>query len=275
MTNKTITLTLDLEDWAYDFKVKHGFRKIEPNKEEALLTAVERFSQLTDNQVSRSSCIVFVTGNVIENYPNVMKLLQEYGFTIGCHCYYHLSVRKRRVDELSNDIQRFFDVAHRNSIKVAPIFRAPMFSITDRDTEHLSLIFGYFKVESGVISQNAFTEGKHLPVTAKNLGLFTFKLGGSYLNWAPKVMVRLIAFLLRDEDNIHIYLHPYELVSQPDFALSFSELREKFNVIMSVYYFLRQRQWNNSNGFWMREKVEILRRRRKIYAKKYFEGSND
>ena len=271
MANKNITLTLDLEDWAYDFKVKHGFKRIEPKNEEALITAVERFAQLGENQVSRSSCIVFVTGNVIANYPNVMSVVQEYGFTIGCHCYDHLSVRKRQIDELSNDIKRFFDTAHGNSIEVSPLFRAPMFSVTDSDQEHLNLIFEYFKVESGIISNKVTTGGKHLPVTAKNFGLFTFKLGGSYLSWAPKVMVRLFAFLWRDEDNIHIYLHPYELVPQPDFALSFSELREKFNVMKSIYYFLRQRQWNNSNGFWMYEKVEILKRGRKVYAKNDFE----
>lgn len=260
---RTITLTLDLEDWLWDFKFKHNFPDNQPKHEKALKNAIMMFANLSYNEANFSkNNVLFVTGNVIQNYPSVIELVKELGLVIGCHCYDHLSFKDRDIETARHDLQRFYAVAKLNNIEIAPYFRAPMFSIKGDDTEHLELIFEYFDTESGVISNSSSPQTQHSPVTQIQIFGLIVNLGGTALSWMPLWMVTLLSKRLKTRENIHIYLHPYELVTTPTFSISFSDLRKRFSFLLSVYYYLRQYQWNNYNGSKMAKKIRILGRDR-------------
>lgn len=267
---KTISLSLDLEDWAWDYRFKHDFPRNVAENEKALLFAVKRFAELNrDEAGNRVSSLVYVTGNVIENYPSVLKYVEKCGLRLGCHCYDHVSFRDRDIITAREDLQKFLNVAKRNCVSIEPFFRAPMFSIKASDKAHLSLIFEYFKVESGTIAHQTSVNIIHSPVTKVNILGWSLNLGGTFLSWMPVWLVRFVRSVLFFKNDLHVYLHPYELVNNPDFSIEFSELRSRFNFIKSAYYFFRQRQWNNHHGWTIEKKIQILK-----YGRKMTNGTN-
>lgn len=263
--DKTISLSLDLEDWSWDYKYMLGLTCTDNNNANALFYAVKKFKNLhVSLGATTKDSIVYVTGNLIENYPAVVRYASICGFKIGCHCYHHLNVKKREIVDLRNDFEFFFSVAGQNRICIEPIFRAPMFTVHKNDIDHLKLIFEYFDIESGVIESHSSEIGRHLPVTKVSFLGLSFNLGGTFLSWMPVILVKILSKYLKSKRDIHVYLHPYELVEKPLFAISYSEFRSKYSISKSLYYFLRQRQWNNRNGRKIVNKINILKIDRKF-----------
>jgi len=96
----------------------------------------------------QAKATLFVTGEVLEHYPDLVKKWAN-NFEIGCHNYYHVSLDKVDVLGAEKQIKDFIDLYKNIFNRMPKGFRAPRNIITN---EHIDILERYgFLYDSSVL----------------------------------------------------------------------------------------------------------------------------
>jgi len=226
-------LTFDIEDWFHildntSTKTVKEWYKYEPRIEENM----ERIFNLLDKVNVKAT--FFVLGWIAEKYPKVIKGISARGYEIGSHTTNHQLVYEQNENEFYNDVNRSIKTLEDLTGKKVKAFRAPGFSITEKNKwafrilcelgiEFDSSIFPASRAHGGYPSfKNAKpsiltcngAELKEFPMnTHKILGRPLIYSGGGYFRLTP---YSLIKKWTKSDDYVMSYIHPRDLdANQP------------------------------------------------------------
>jgi polysaccharide deacetylase family protein (PEP-CTERM system associated) len=213
--------TVDMEDWyqgiglpqeqwnQYEKRIKIGHDKL-----------LNLFSK------HKVKATYFILGKVIEEFPELVKEVQNEGHELACHTYSHPFLYEITPDQFRTELKKCKEliVPFQNGYEG---FRAPYFSIDNRNLWALDILkeegFGYdssifpgstartgiqgFKKEIHTL-ENGLQE---FPVSNFKVTKFDFGVGGAYFRILPYAYFRKkLASLLKERDAV-FYIHPWEL----------------------------------------------------------------
>ena len=243
-TNKTILLTVDVEDWFQVENFKNWIRfenwsdyelRVEKNTH-AILDLLDSFSfkrQTGENDKFESPRATFFTmGWIADRLPHLVREIDSRGHEIASHGYNHDLCTKLSRRHLETDFIESKKLLEDVTGKPVYGFRAPSFAI---DNHILKLIrkcgycydssyntFGYhdrygkLDIENfrkmGIsyqISDNFF----ELPVNNYKNGKIVIPVGGGgYFRLIPLPIFRFfVRLILRRDDAYMFYMHPWEI----------------------------------------------------------------
>lgn len=217
-------ITFDLEYW-YDSEFV-----LEKSSKDLILEGLQIILPLLKKH--GVSATFFVTGNVLEKYPEAIKRLLNEGHEIASHGYNHKMISKLSKKEAKREIKQSRNLI-KKVIKKSPIgFRAPSWSISKKDF----WIYDFLKENDFVYSSSLFPINVGLYGNSKfptkifkpNKGITEipitpfkfFKLripfsGGIYFRiWPQKLLSYFIKELNKDGKRVILYLHPWEFCSK-------------------------------------------------------------
>ena len=106
---------------------------------------VKKFERITDVfKRHGAKATLFVTGEILEHYPDMVKKWALEDFEIGCHNYYHVPLDKTDILGREKQLKDFVEI-YKNALNNNPKgFRAPRNII---DSEQFSILERYgFKI---------------------------------------------------------------------------------------------------------------------------------
>lgn len=267
--NNSIALSIDLEDFTYDIARTCGIRT-RTNKD-----ALDKCYLLVNEHLSKyhngSKITFFTTGSLAREYPELLSRIFQDGHEIGSHYNYH----DLMIDQSLNEIEDNLGIAKesiKRAVGVHPIgFRAPAFSIKPDDYDVFDLIGKYFKYDSSCVVhtreidsfkenfyRNLNTKLIEFPIVSNRKFLLNIKSGGTFFRLFPYSFTKkVIDFNLKNNFLPQVYLHPYDLLANFEFGLSFKELK-KMNFIRGGIKYFRQYQWLALNNRSTMKKLKLL-----------------
>ena len=221
-------LSIDVEDWYHGLFSLSGFT-INPSKDR-----VRQEVNLLFDFLKRKNTIgtIFILGEIVEKYPDIVQKFFKHGFEIGVHTYSHKRVNQMTPLEFSEDLKKCKDVIN-NAIAVNPVgFRAPAFSINhDMNWAFEILCQEGFKFDSSLFPTlnplygdikspltpfsicNSFGSIKEFPMSTLNIMGVPFPVaGGFYLRALPLWIVEWgIKQCNENGYPFILYMHPWEI----------------------------------------------------------------
>lgn len=259
MNSRKSSFTVDFEDFKYDFLNKRGLQvKKSPN---ALHESYETIKELLKNHEGSKKCTFFCTGNVAKHSPDLIKQISDDGHEIACHSNEHLDVSKQSNYEFEKDLVTAIKSLNQASGTEIKGYRAPMFSLPRDDIQKYKILSKYFEYDSSLICKTDELPDFISNGRIHNLSLFEFPLiqmnsfpfnlkmiGGTYLKISSFTKIkRWFGNGIYSNYQRIIYMHPYELVNNKPFWVSFSDLKN-LSIFKNIYYQIRQHQWHSFNG---------------------------
>jgi hypothetical protein len=255
--NNKIYLSIDFEDFRYDFRRELGLTNNNRINEKALWHSYEIINNFLVTKLDSAKITFFCEGILATKCPNLIKKISSDGHEIACHYYHHDSVRNENLDEFESNIVLAINELEKCSSNKITGFRAPNFSIKVTDVNHYKIISKYFKYDSSLnidkesdieelkkqINSNEF---KLIPLVAEKpyLGFPYMKSGGSYLKlFNVHFSLKVISKNLIKNRVAQVYLHPYEFVSDMSFYTNWKEMNG-LSFFKKLYWLLRQSQWH-------------------------------
>lgn len=179
-------------------------------------------------------CTFFVTGQVAESYPSLIKEIVLKGHEIACHTTKHIPLTMFTPDEFRKDLDDNISLLLKTGIEQVKGFRAPSYSIRpetswvydiliDMGFEYSTSILSAKKPFTGwpdfgtdpCIIKDRFIE---IPISLFNLGPFAFPLaGGAYFRILPEFLINHLLRVRRKEKKPIIgYFHPYDIDTEQE-----------------------------------------------------------
>jgi hypothetical protein len=270
-SNNKIYLSIDFEDCSYDFKRSMGLNKDNVIREKALWQSYHIINNFLESKLNGERITFFCTGILATKCPELVKKISNDGHEIACHYYFHDSISKETLEEFESNIILAINELEKCSNNKVVGFRAPNFSINSSDVEHYKIISKYFKYDSSLSlnNQSVITQLKRflpsdnlniLPVIAEKpyKGFPYMKSGGSYLKlFHIHFSLQVISKNLLNNHIAHVYLHPYEFVSDLSFYTSWKEMNG-LSFFRKIYWTLRQSQWHIVGNKTVIQKLEKI-----------------
>ncbi len=218
-------LTFDIEEW-FHILDNDSTKTVKEwsNYETRIHSNMDRIFDLLKK--SNHTATFFIVGWIAENYPEVVKRIDEYGYDIGSHTNMHQLMYDQTRNEVREDIYKSINILQSITGKKVNSFRAPGFSIKEKNKwvfeilaengiTHDSSIFpagrahggfpSYSKAEPSIIEMNG-QKIKEFPInTASILGKKWIYSGGGYFRLTP---YNLIYHWTKSSDYIMTYFHP-------------------------------------------------------------------
>lgn len=224
---KQVVLTIDLEDWFhsldpfpynwgnYERRVEYGTNK------------------LLDFLASKDcTATFFVLGDVAVNNPSLIKRIYNEKHEIGSHGFNHLFIYKQTRDEFKSDLRKSLSYLSDLTGEKIISYRAPYFSIVSETMWAFDIL-----AEEGIKNDSSIFPvinhrygipgNQRLPYRIKNdlweWPITTFKSmagnipfsGGVYFRFLPfQISKKLMISLLKNNEPILFYIHPWELDAQ-------------------------------------------------------------
>jgi len=200
----------------------------------------------------------FILGEIAASYPDLVRSISKAGHEIGVHGLHHEQLFRLSRDKAKEDIFRAREMVEDISGTKVYGFRAPAFSISQKNSWALELIAELgFQYDSSIMPAKANRYGWpgfnkeivrlempdggsliEVPLSVvKILGRTVPACGGGYLRHLPYFFTRNAINSIQKDRPAVIYLHPYELDKEkyPDFfyqARSYSELRKRLPLML-------------------------------------------
>lgn len=133
-------LSFDIEDW---WVYKHASIGEEKDWRPRLDAYLGKILDLLDEQGIKAT--FFVLGEVATHNPDVVKRICERGHHIACHSYSHQFLGKATPEEVAADIRKAIDAIENCVGYKVNAYRAPAFSITEKNKWVLSIL-----IENGI-----------------------------------------------------------------------------------------------------------------------------
>lgn len=270
-------LTVDVEDWFHvlDSPATPAVSEWE-GLESRVVANTERLAALF--QQSGVGATFFVLGWVAKRYPALVRGLAEAGFEIGSHGHLHRLVSQLTPEEFADDLNRSADAIADACGQRPRGFRAPGFSITEREAPWAFRVLA----DSGFTYDASVFPGGHghggfrrapaepfrwrlpdgaelgeLPVAAVPLGGRVRAFGGGgYFRLLPVgVTAGALRWMARREQVGAVYLHPREIdAAQPRLAgltrprrfkyyVNLASTEEKLRWLLSRFEFVSAREY--------------------------------
>jgi polysaccharide deacetylase family protein (PEP-CTERM system associated) len=218
-------LTFDIEEWFHilDNDSTKTFREWS-NYETRIHSNMDKIFELLAK--SNQKATFFVVGWIAEKYPEVVKKIDDYGYEVGSHTYMHQLMYEQKRVEVEKDLQKSIKVLESITGKKVKAFRAPGFSITEKNKwvfeilaengiTHDSSIFpagrahggfpSYSEAKPSFIDINGY-KLKEFPInTASVLNKKWIYSGGGYFRITP---YNIVKYWTESSDYIMTYFHP-------------------------------------------------------------------
>jgi peptidoglycan-N-acetylglucosamine deacetylase len=223
-------LQIDVEDWFCDLE-PHEWNKCESR----VVAATEKVLSLL--RESGSKATFFVLGYVAEQFPALVKSIQEQGHEVGSHGYGHRRISDQTPQEFEEDVKKSLTILESITGKKIKGYRAPQFTVVKETLWALEILrklgFEYdssifpvktplygvpdaplypYRIGSGnanggdglmEIPLSIYT----IPVSGKRIPV----AGGFYFRFFPYLFIRHALKVLNKGGNVAVcYIHPWE-----------------------------------------------------------------
>ena len=226
-------LTFDIEDWFHI--LDHRSTKTESdwlNYESRIEKSMETIFEFLNKRNLQAT--FFVVGWIAEKYPEIVKRIDYYGYDIGSHTHMHQLLFEQNQNEVFNDIQKSIYTIEDLISKKVRCFRAPGFSITERNKWVFDVLIKLgIEIDCSIFPANrahgglpSFTQSKPTKIMSNNLMIKEFPIntvnfffkklifsGGGYFRLVP---YNLIKRFTKNSDYVMSYFHPRDFdINQP------------------------------------------------------------
>lgn len=228
--------TVDVEDGISI--AMRDYLKVEMAPTERVVTNTERIIDLLGNHNIRGT--FFILGEVAERFPQLIRLIGQYGHEIGVHSYSHRQYHFLTARQLREEVRNAKALLEDLSGKRVHGHRAPVFSIFPENNWALKIIaeegFTYdssiMPARTGKYGWPGMNENIHsismqggpsiVEVPLSVTEFFGTKIpacGGGYLRYLPYFFTRNSFIKIQKKRPVIVYLHPYETDTEkyPDF----------------------------------------------------------
>lgn len=226
-------LTFDLEEWFH--LLDHDLTKNEIN----WLNYEVRIHKNTDRIINfllrnNLNATFFIVGWIAEKYPEIIKKIDDLGFEIGSHTHMHQLLYEQSPEYVEKDLKRSIYTLENIIGKKIKCFRAPGFSITEKNKwvfellcqngiTHDSSIFPASRAHGGMpkfkhaVPSKLIINGleiKEFPINTRSIfGKKWVYSGGGYFRLTP---YQLVKYWSKKDQYIMTYFHPRDFdVEQP------------------------------------------------------------
>lgn len=179
-------------------------------------------------KLNKSKATFFVVGQLVEQYPDLIKEIADNGHEIACHTYEHEHLTKIGVEGFKQDIEQFLEVLNKVGIQDIVGFRAPTFSLVEESKWAYKVLASYgFKysssvlpVESPLFGWEGFGKNPKWMDGVLELPMAIGSFLGKKLPFSGGVYLRLLPLLLTRSQfskyanaglAIPSYIHPYDI----------------------------------------------------------------
>ena len=218
-------LTFDIEEW-FHILDNDSTKTLKEwsNFESRIHSNMDKIFDLLDK--SNLKATFFVVGWIAKKYPEIIKRIDSFGSEIGSHTNMHQLMYEQSRGEVKKDLHQSIDILQSITGKKVTSFRAPGFSITEKNKWVLevlaengitqdSSIFpagrahggfpSYSTAKPSIIEINGY-KLKEFPInTASILSKKWIFSGGGYFRLTP---YSLINYWSKSSDYIMTYFHP-------------------------------------------------------------------
>ena len=218
-------LTFDIEDWFHilDNESSNNIKKWDKYESRIHRNMDFIFESLEKNNIKAT---FFCLGWIAEKYPEIIRSIDERGYEIGSHTYYHQLIFNQRKKDFDYDLKKSIDVISNLTGKKVKYFRAPGFSIKKENLWALETIANngieidcsifpasrshgglpsFNTCQPSIISYNDI-EIKELPISYyKFLSVPIIFSGGGYFRFFP---FSIIKYLFKKNKYNMTYFHP-------------------------------------------------------------------
>ncbi len=269
MNKKKIFLTIDFEDWKYDTSVSYSILKNNKINKKLLLKTYFNIQDFIDKNLNGDKITFFCTGILASKFPQIIEEINNNGHEIACHYYNHKNITEDTLNNFEYNLLKSKEKFENITNKPLKGFRAPKFSIYHSHRDYLKIVSNIFKYDSS-LNLNSIKDLNKISCEDIDINFFPvftskfffnilkYKPGGTYMKLFPyRILYNNILETFNKNAKPIIYLHPYEFLQNKEFAFNYEELKHK-NFLFSLYFMLRQNQWNSGNSF-------ILKKLKKIF----------
>ena len=239
-------LTFDIEDWFHLLDIQSTKTEKEWNNYDSRIEHnVERILEILSN--TNCSASFFVLGWIAEKYPRVVRDISDCGYEIGSHTTYHQLVYSQTRDEFFQDVKRSIGVLEDISGKKVTMFRAPGFSITEKNLWAFDVLYELgIEIDSSVFPARRSHGGMQTYGIAEPSIL---KFNGVQLREFPinTVLLRNTPFVF--SGGGYFRLLPYEIIkhltNRSDYVMSYFHPRD-FDINQPILKGLTVERWFKS-----------------------------
>lgn len=242
-------LSVDVEDYFHVSNFEHmvsfdQWEEFELRVEKNTLRVLELFAK------HKATATFFILGWVAERLPDLVKEISKQGHEVASHGYRHRLVYNLTPDEFKSDLLKTNDILSGLTGKKVLGFRAPSYSITDKNLWALDVLkecgflydssifpihhhrygipeFPRYKTEVALKDGSSITE---FPISTLRLGSKNFPIGGgAYARLLPWWFLKFGYNRINkvEQKPFVFYFHPWEIdANQPRMECSaFTRLR--------------------------------------------------
>ncbi|MDD5012027.1 MAG: polysaccharide deacetylase family protein [Candidatus Nanoarchaeia archaeon] len=219
-------ISFDLEFWYDSEFIKDKKKASEEN--DLIVESVNRIKRILNAHNTKAT--FFVTGKIMEKYPNIIKDLSQNGHEIASHGYSHTMLNELGRDDFEKEMELSREMIKKITGENPRGFRAPSWSISKDEFWAYKILdnlgFKYssslFPVNMGLYGSSKFPVLPFKPLENSNLieiPISPFEVantripfsGGVYFRILPK---KLISFFMKKMNergkSVFLYLHPWE-----------------------------------------------------------------
>lgn len=241
MKKKKSAFTVDVED-GVSIAMRDAFSKNTEQTDRVVHLTKKILDLLSENSVNGT---FFVLGQVAEKFPGLVKEIAEQGHEVGVHGYNHLQFFRMSPEEAYQELSSARKLIEDLTGSKVYGHRAPAFSITPETKWGIDVIAeAGFEYDSSIMpakmrrygwpgfpktitsiespSGHKLTEVplSVLPVLGRDIPV----CGGGYLRLFPERLTKLAMRRITKERPAILYIHPYELDTEPYPDYYFDEL---------------------------------------------------
>ena len=262
--------TLDLEEWFCSHSEEApeigGVEKWPSYEHRAHLIVPRLLDYLAETSVRAT---FFVLGWYAERHPDIVRRIQHAGHAIGCHTYWHRNLFHLDENQLRDDLRHGKTILEDITGLEMDSFRAPNFSIYERNLWALKVIAEEgFRYDSSIFPAPRFDGGipgfPSCPVKIEIDGLSLYELptsivsffgkdlpifGGGYFRIVPDLFINAgIRQLGRENRPVVFYFHPFDFdyeapVFRYKFVNRFRRYANRRTLYGRVHRLLESRNW--------------------------------
>lgn len=136
-------MTVDLEDYFCDLKFKE-WENFSSRIEQTTQSLLDLFNKYD------VKATFFILGYIAENFPDLIRKIQEEGHEIASHGYHHLDIRQLTKEQFEKDLLLSINTLEKITGNKVLGFRAPFFSIDKNTFWAIDILKKYLKYDSSI-----------------------------------------------------------------------------------------------------------------------------
>jgi polysaccharide deacetylase family protein (PEP-CTERM system associated) len=258
---------LDIEEWFHLLDIDYLEKNVHwQNLESRIYENTQKILEIL--QQSKVKATFFILGWIAEKYPDLVRLISDFGYDIGTHSHNHILIFRSTPKLFREDLKKSIDIIQNLTQRKVRCFRAPGFSIKKESlwafeiliTEGIDIDSSIFPASRGhggiknfgLVQPFRINVGgsiiKEFPINIFKIGGFKIPFsGGGYFRFYP---YQLISFFIKNSSYVMTYFHPRDFdVRQPALGdlpvirkiksyIGIAGALKKFNKILDNFHFI-------------------------------------